>query len=165
MRAHKFSLVWFGHSISALSHLRSRYIGSERVNGSYSGDLPDTVERAVQKLEGVDKSKGKVLRKYLVEMTEVLSEMYRVLKPSKPAVVVVGPSTMRGMEILTHEYLAEIGKGVGFQVAGVQRRSIDRDRRMLPVSFGRNGESVIEQRMHEEFVVGLVKSSRGELSY
>jgi DNA modification methylase len=165
MRAHKFSLVWFGHSISALSHLRSCYIGSERVNGSYSGDLPDTVGEAVLKLEGVDRGKGRVLRKYLVEMTEVLSEMHRVLKPGKCAVVVVGPSTMRGMQILTHEYLAEIGEGVGFHVAGVQRRRIDRDRRMLPVSFGRNGESVIEQRMHEEFVVGLVKTSEGEARY
>jgi len=69
------------------------------------------------------------------------------------------------MEILTHKYLAEIGKAVGFQVAGVQRRSIDRDRRMLPVSFGRNAKSIIEQRMHEEFVVGLVKNSQGEASY
>jgi DNA modification methylase len=165
MRAHKFSLVWFGHSICALSHLRSRYIGSERVNAICSGDLADDVEKAILKLEGIDKSKGKVLRKYLVEMTQVLSEMHRVLKPGKPAVVVVGPSTMRGMEILTHKYLAEIGKAVGFQVAGVQRRSIDRDRRMLPVSFGRNAKSIIEQRMHEEFVVGLVKNSQGEASY
>jgi hypothetical protein len=66
---------------------------------------------------------------------------------------------MRGLEILTHEYLAEIGEAIGFRVAGIQKRKIDRDRRMLPVSFGRNGDSMIEQRMHEEFVVGLVKDS------
>ena len=102
-------------------------------------------------------AKAKVLRKYLVEMKEVLSEMNRVLKPGKAAVVVVGPSLMRGLEVLTHEYLAEIGENVGFRVAGIRKRNIDRDRRMLPVSFGRNGDSMIEQRMHEEFVVGLVK--------
>lgn len=164
MRAHKFSLVWFGHSISALSSLRSCYIGSEKVSANCSGDLPDKVETAILKLERKDKNKSKVLRKYLVEMMEVLSEMHRVLKPGKPAVVVVGPSTMRGMEILTHEYLAEIGEGVGFQVAGIQKRCIDRDRRMLPVSFGGSGDSVIEQRMHEEFAVGLVKNSQQEAS-
>jgi hypothetical protein len=162
MRAHKFSLVWFGHSISALSSLRSCYIGSEKVSPNCSGDLPDKVETAILNLDQKDKNKSKVLRKYLIEMMGVLSEMHRVLKSGKPAVVVVGPSSMRGMEILTHEYLAEIGEAIGFQVAGIQKRCIDRDRRMLPVSFGGNGNSVIEQRMHEEFVVGLVKNSQRE---
>jgi hypothetical protein len=31
MRAHKFSLVWFGESVADLSKLRAEYIGSERV--------------------------------------------------------------------------------------------------------------------------------------
>lgn len=157
MRAHKFSLVWLGHTIGALSALRSRYIGSEKFDPKCSGDLPRKAQGAVQNLEQRDTGKGKILRKYLVEMQQVFSEMNRVLKPGKAAVLVVGPSVMRGLEIRTHEYLAEIGETLGFRVAGVRKRKIDRDRRMLPVSFGRNGDSVIEQRMHEEFVVGLVK--------
>ena len=158
MRAHKFSLVWFGHTTGALSALRGRYIGSEKWDPKCSGDLPRKTHAAVQILEQRDASKARVLRKYLVEMKEALSEMNRVLKPGKATVIVVGPSLMRGHEILTHEYLAEIGETLGFRVAGIQKRSIDRNRRMLPVSFGRNGDSMIEQRMHEEFVVGLVKS-------
>ena len=157
MRAHKFSLVWFGHTTSALSALRSRYIGSEKFDHRCLGDIPPRAHAAVEGLGQKDAGKARVLRKYLVEMKEVLSEMNRVLKPGKAAVVVVGPSLMRGLEVLTHEYLAEIGENVGFRVAGIRKRNIDRDRRMLPVSFGRNGDSMIEQRMHEEFVVGFVK--------
>lgn len=157
MRAHKFSLVWFGHPISSLSALRSRYVGSEKIDLRCSGDIPRKAQLAVEKLQQKDAAKARVLRKYLIEMKEVFSEMNRVLKCGKPAVIVVGPSVMRGLEILTHEYLAEIGESVGFRLAGIQKRSIDRDRRMLPVSFGRNGDSMIEQRMHEEFVIGLVK--------
>lgn len=157
MRAHKFSLVWFGHTTGALSALRGRYIGSEKFNPQYSEDLAPKAQAAVERLEQKDASKARVLRKYLLEMKEVFSEMNRILKPGKAAVIVVGPSLMRGLEILTHEYLAEIGETLGFRVAGIQKRNIDRDRRMLPVSFGRNGDSMIEQRMHEEFVVGLVK--------
>ncbi len=157
MRAHKFSLVWFGHTTGALSALRGRYIGSEKRDPDCSGDLPRKALAAVLGLEMADASKARVLRKYLLEMREVLCEMNRVLKPGKAAVIVVGPSLMRGHEVLTHEYLGEIGETLGFRVAGIQKRKIDRDRRMLPVSFRRNGDSMIEQRMHEEFVVGLVK--------
>lgn len=157
MRAHKFSLVWFGHTTGALSALRGRYIGSEKLDPKCSGDLPRKAQAAVQTLGQTDASKSRILRKYLLEMKEVLSEMNRVLKPGKAAVIVVGPSLMRGIEILTHEYLAEIGETLGFRIAGIQKRNIDRDRRMLPISFRRNGDSMIEQRMHEEFVVGLVK--------
>lgn len=158
MRAHKFSLVWFGHPTRALSALRARYIGSERSDPHFNGDLPRKGNAAVHRLEQADPGKARVLAKYLFEMKEVISEMNRVLKPGKAAVIVVGPSLMRGVPILTHEYLAEIGESLGFRVAGIQRRNIDRDRRMLPVSFGRNGDSMIEQRMHEEFVIGLVKN-------
>jgi DNA modification methylase len=157
MRAHKFSLVWFGHTIGDLSALRGRYIGSERLDRDCLGDLPPAVLEGIQALGQKDSNKARVLRKYLIEMKNVLSEMNRVLKPGRAAVIVVGPSLMRGVEISTHEYLAQIGGAIGFRVAGIQKRKIDRDRRMLPVSFGRNGDSMIEQRMHEEFVVGLVK--------
>jgi len=157
MRAHKFSLIWFGYSIAALSDLRSRYIGSEKTTLQSYPTLPSKVESAVKRLAEKDAGKSKVLCKYLNEMKEVFSEMHRVLRPGKAAVLVVGPSMMRGMEVVTHEYLAEIGRALGFRVAGIQKRKIDRNRRMLPVSFGRNGDSMIEQRMHEEFVVGLVK--------
>ena len=34
MRAHKFSLVWFGETVAELSKLRSTYIGSERTDRS-----------------------------------------------------------------------------------------------------------------------------------
>lgn len=157
MRAHKFSLVWFGHPISSLSDLRGRYIGSERAGHDLTIEFPPKTDADVGKLEQKDASKARILRKYLAEMMDVLCEMNRVLRPGKAAVLVIGPSVMRGMEVRTHEYLAEIGESVGFRRAGIQKRQIDRDRRMLPVSFGRNGDSTIEQRMHEEFVVGLVK--------
>jgi hypothetical protein len=91
-------------------------------------------------------------------MELALREMHRVLKPDRAAVVVVGPSTMRGQRIETHQHLASIAAGLGFQVLGVVRRALDRDRRMMPVGFARNSNSIIEQRIHEEFVIGLVKT-------
>lgn len=159
MRAHKFSLVWFGANINALSSLRSSYIGSERASTGKARyvALPKRPEKIIQELGARDGSKAAILRKYFSEMLETFGEMHRVLKPGSAAVIVTGASTMRGMDVQTHLCLADIAAAVGFEVAGVAARQLDRNRRMMPARFGRKSDSMIEQRMHDEYVIGLVK--------
>lgn len=157
MRAHKFSLVWLGERISTLSELRARYIGSERVAGMGYGALPARPEAIIRQLEFLDKGKANVLRKYFAEMISVLAEMYRVLRKESAAVVVVGTSTMRNIDVQTHYCLSDIAAGVGFDVVGVVRRNIDRNKRMMPARFGKQSDSMIEQRMHDEYVIGMLK--------
>jgi hypothetical protein len=53
--------------------------------------------------------------------------------------------------------LAEIAQETGFDVIGVVQRLLDRNRRMMPARFGKKTDSMIEQRMHEEYVIGLLK--------
>jgi DNA modification methylase len=158
MRAHKFSLVWFGEDIKALSTLRSQYIGSEKWGNGYSVELPIDVEQTIDILEQRDPSKTRILKKYYYDMGLALKEMYRVLKPEHVAIMVVGPSTMRGLRIETHNHLASIASKSGFEVVNNVRRTLDRNRRMMPVGLTHNNNSIIEQRIHEEFVIGLVKT-------
>jgi len=157
MRAHKFSLVWFGEDIDSLSTLRSTYIGSERVGVPSAHDLPASVCRVVDHLRAVDSKKSRVLAKYFADMRQALSEMFRVLEPGRCCVVVVGPSTMRGQTIKTHELLGDIGNEIGFETVDIAGRKLDRDRRMLPAAFRRNHNSQIESRMHEEYIIGFFK--------
>ena len=96
MRAHKFSLVWFGNSISELSRLRAAYVGSERIGSTAHDSLPELPQKIVNKLERLDKKKGAILKKYFIEMKGIFSEMFRVLREDSAAIVVVGSSTMRG---------------------------------------------------------------------
>lgn len=158
MRAHKFSLVWLGATIKDLSQLRAEYIGSERISQVRYAALPEKTETIVQQLAAQDGSKAAILRKYYVEMQMVLTEMYRVLRENCAAIVVVGTSTMRSIDVLTHSCLAEIAGALGFDVVGITRRALDRNKRMMPARFGRKTDSMIEQRMHDEFVIGLLKS-------
>jgi hypothetical protein len=160
MRAHKFSLVWFGEDIGALSTLRSTYIGSEKTGMPDRPDFPASVCRVVEKLQAVDGKRSRVLAKYFMDMRLALSEMFRVLEPGRCCIVVVGPSTMRGQTIKTHELLGDVGNDIGFQTVDIAERKLDRDRRMLPVAFRRNHNSQIESRMHEEYIVGLFKPLR-----
>ena len=157
MRAHKFSLVWLGDKIKDLSSLRSQYIGSEKWGNGYIIELPENVNQTLSTLEQLDPLKTRILKKYYFDMELTLKEMYRVLKPDHVAVVVVGPSIMRGLKIETHNHLATIATRVGFSIVNNVRRPLDRNRRMMPIGKNHNGDSTIEQRMHEEFVIGLYK--------
>lgn len=155
VRANKFSLVWLGQSVTCLGRLRGRYIGSEATRATVMGPLTSSTEAVLCDLKALDRKKGAVLRKYYIEMREVLREMSRVLVPGRHAVLVVGTSTMRGMDVKTPGCLADIAEhDAGFEVENVLRRSLDRDRRMMPFS---KGKTLIERRMATEEVIVLKK--------
>jgi DNA modification methylase len=157
MRAHKFSLVWLGYPIEELGDRRGEYIGGELVDNFEFEPLPEYSNNIISQLVTVDKKKGAVLHRYYSEMTRVLREMYRVLKPGRASIVVVGTSQMRGIDTETHNCLADIGQQIGFEVPDIGVRNLDRNRRMMPAGNIINQGSQIQQRMHQEYVIGLYK--------
>lgn len=157
MRAHKFSLVWMGMAIKELSELRSGYIGAERINVKLDQPLPARAEALLTSLSALDAKKARVLRQYFLEMRSAIAEMHRVLEPGRAAIIVVGASTMRGLDIPTPEMLGDIGMEEGFEVVGIVARQLDRNRRMMPARFKNNGQTLIENRMHEEHVIAFIK--------
>ena len=157
MRAHKFSLVWFGWKIADLSKIRAQYLGHDAASSTEYNNLPDQCEKTVANLAERDVRKAVTLRRYFGEMTAVISEMWRVLKRGGAAVIVVGTSNLRGVDVQTHRGLASIGESSGFDLAGIGVRRLDRDKRMMPARWGTQSDSQIEARMHDEYVIGLVK--------
>lgn len=157
MRAHKFSLIWFGYKISDLRKIRKSFLGSETLNGHSLSDMPELSKTMVNSLSVVNKSKGRALHRYYNEMQKVITEMHRVLKPQSAAIIVVATSQLANIDVKTHECLAEIGREAGFELIKIGERKINRNRRMLPLS-NKKSTSSIENRMHNEYVVGLWKS-------
>ena len=155
MRAHKFSLVWMGYSVGDLSGRRKEYIGGETTAGVKFEDLPEFTGSIIAR---IGERTEKKVRRYYSEMTRVLREMYRVLKPGTAAIVIVGTSVIRGVDIQIGDCLADIGQAVGFKVPKIGIRRLDRNRRMLPAGVNVNSESQIQQRIHEEYVIGFYKS-------
>ena len=158
MRAHKFSLAWMGYPVDELGRKRKEYIGGEAVTGFDFEDLPDETKAVVGDISDRDEKKGRALRRYFSEMTRTLREMFRVLRPGKAAIVVVGSSIMRGRDTETHTCVAEIGRQIGFEIPGIGVRSLDRNRRMMPAGSQLDLESQIQRRMHQEYVIGFYKS-------
>ena len=157
MRAHKFSLVWMKYAIDELSEKRKEYIGGEVVTNVGYEKLPDLTAKVVDEIAIRDQKKSKVLHRYYSEMIRTLREKFRVLKPGKAAIVVVGSSTMRGMDTKTQVCLADIGQTIGFEVSKIGVRNLERNRRMMPVGSRLNLDSQIQQRMHREYVIGFYK--------
>ena len=157
MRAHKFSLVWLGWKVEELANIRAHCLGHDAKAERDWPDLPTQCEGAIHRLGSVDKHKAAALRRYFGEMSAVLAEMRRVLKPGKAAIVVVGSSRLRGIDVETHKGLAAVATRAGFQLAHIGVRRLDRDKRMMPARWGNGGKTQIEQRMHEEHVIGLLK--------
>lgn len=157
MRAHKFSLVWFGWKIEDLTKIRARYLGHDATNGAHFEHLPRQCEKTLTRLVDLDYKKAAALRRYFGEMSAVINEMKRVLKRGRVAVIVVGTSNLSGIDVETQKGLAAIGEDVGFDLAGIGIRRLDRDRRMMPARWGKEQHSQIEKRMHEEYVIGLLK--------
>ena len=165
MRAHKFSLVWFGWKIGDLAKLRARYLGHDAANGARFDRLPPQCEKMAAKLSARSPQKAAALRRYFGEMSAVVVEMRRVLKKGKAAVIVVGASNLSGVEIETQKGLAAVGEAAGFDLAGIGVRRLDRDKRMMPARWSDARGSQIEERMHEEFVIGLTKPSSSKSEY
>ena len=160
MRAHKFSLIWLGKEIDILSKLRSKYIGGENVTNFEFAHLPKETENIVKDIVELDAKKGATLHRYYSEMDRVLTQSFRVLKPSKAALIVVGSSTMRGKDTRTQDCIGEIAVSLGFDLIGIATRKLDRDRRMMPARRNKQN-SQIEERMHEEYVIALQKPMKG----
>lgn len=158
MRAHKFSLVWLGRELDALTNLRREYLGHDARASSSEEELPEHCEAVLGRLSAADERKAKVLRRYFVEMEEVFRETRRVVRKDGAVVVVVGTSVLRGVDVETPFCLAALAQRVGFDLAGIAVRRLDRDRRMMPARWNRAPESGIEHRMHEEHVIGLVRT-------
>jgi hypothetical protein len=150
-----------GYGIDQLGEKRREYIGGESVVDESLEELPGKAARVVADIAGLDKKKGRVLHRYYSEMTRALREMFRVLRPGRAAIVVVGSSIMRGGDTETPTCLADIGQALGFEVPGIGVRRLDRDRRMMPAGSRLDLGSQIQQRMHEEYVIGFYKPETG----
>jgi hypothetical protein len=158
MRAHKFSLIWFGFPIPSLTKKRKEYIGAEGSLVNITNlTLPNNIDSIVNQLAEIDSKKALSVKKYYLENYQIFYEVFRVLKPGKFLIYVVGSSVIRGIDIDIANCLKVIGESIGFSTPKIGIRNINRDRRMLPISRIQNQESSIEKRMQNEYVIGFQK--------
>lgn len=155
MRAHKFSLMWMGHKLDALSVLRSSMVGAERALLSPDG-LPASVEDALKRSIPLPSCRG-VIRRYVSDLQAVLREIQRVLKPGALAVVVVGPSIISRSRHDAPELIRHLATTAGLELLATVERRLNTIRRTLPAPSKVSAGNALRRRMRREFLVALGK--------
>jgi SAM-dependent methyltransferase len=157
LRGHKFSLVWMGLSISDLRSKRSNNVGSEKRSDRSSEDkFLREFCLAVPFIERLTSREQKIFHRYILDLTAVLTEMHRVLKPGGKAVLVVGNSTLKGIFVDNALAVKTAAARLGLVRNGSYERDLPANRRYLPPPSD-NETSDLSKRMRTESVLSFIK--------
>ena len=158
LRGHRLALVWLGYRVSKLRKIRSTSVGSERglSQRRFNNIAMDILEN-VGIPENLDRATQSHLRRYILDMTEVMGEIARILKRNGRGVLVVASSNIRGQSIDNAKIVRSIGKYLGLQQVKCTEREIPSNRRYLPPPTSMVQES-LQKRMRSESILTLEKS-------
>ena len=131
---HQLSLLWFGDDpmgfkkwgkfSNEFTSFKKEFIGtkSKKNNkGSFSSKIAYEI---VEELSKVKKSFSIDVANYFLDMKKVFKEMYKVLKPGKKACIIIGNTSLLGIDILNAEVAAEQMSSLGFKEINYIKREV-----------------------------------------
>ena len=154
IRGHRLALVWLGYRVSTLRRIRLLSVGREkRLSERWYNNigLSDIILP-----HGLDDTRRSHLRRYVLDMFRVMSEIFRILKPMGQAVLVVGGSNIGGQEVDNPGLIRSIGQSIGLRQVNCVEREIPSNRRYLPPPTLKVHKS-LQKRMRVETVLTLEK--------
>lgn len=146
-RASKLELSVLGIlDTAAYRDLGSKMIGSDRGHlrkgSNYSGSVEGIGSWWLARIRNRDARSGRVVARYFNQMDACLRECHMVLRRGAKCCLIVGDSTIRGIQIPVHKIVAELAQAAGFKHTGHEVDRI-RDRRVPPARA--HHKSVIEK--------------------
>ena len=121
---HQLSLIWFGSDpeyfkqwnrfSDEFADFRRKFVGtmSKRAKrGNYGSDIAETI---VNELSEVKQSLASDVKNYFLDMKRAFAEMYRILKPGGKACIIIGNTSLLGVEILNAQVAVEQMQQAGF---------------------------------------------------
>lgn len=131
---HQLSLLWFGddpkhfkkwhHFSNDFVDFRRTFIGTsskKENNGEFSSIIG---EKIVTDLAENDRPLAIDVANYFLDMKKTFAEMFRVAKTGGKACVIIGNTSLRGVEILNAEVAAEQMSNTGFKIIDFIKREI-----------------------------------------
>lgn len=120
---HQLTALWFEYTDN-ISDFRKRFIGTsyyvkkERIMNS------ELAEEIRDELLKKDKKTADEVSTYFSEKNQVFTEMKRILKTGGKTAIVIGNTSLKGVEILNAEVFAEQLQNLGFKLLDVIKREI-----------------------------------------
>lgn len=120
---HQLSALWFEYT-KDLSDFRRRFIGTSYHNKKelvLNSEIAEDIKAA---LSEKDQKTAEEVATYFSEMNQVFEEMKRMLKKGGRTCIVIGNTSLKGVEILNAEVFVEQLKNLGFRVDDIIKREI-----------------------------------------
>ncbi len=120
---HQLTALWFAYT-KDLSDFRKRFIGTSYhdkkkiiLNSKIAEDIKEILAKKHKKT-------SEEVATYFSEMNQVFKEMKRILKKGGRACIVIGNTSLKGVEILNAEVFVEQLQNLGFKIEDIIKREI-----------------------------------------
>jgi hypothetical protein len=146
------SLVWLGHSLTELRHIRSNSIGAER--GSAYADTAGvlrSIKKAMGPIGDLPQREQGMVHRYAGDVHSVMTEISRVLRPEGHAIMVVGNSCLKDIFIKNASGVAKAASLAGLKLVKRAERELPDNRRYLPMPAKRTAS--LGMRMRTETIL------------
>jgi DNA modification methylase len=120
---HQLTALWLEYT-KDLSDFRKRFIGTSYHNKKDLRLNSRIAENIREELLKRDKKTAEEVSTYFSEMNQVFVEMKRILKKGGKTCIVIGNTSLRGVEILNAEVFTEQLQNIGLSVADIIKREI-----------------------------------------
>ena len=120
---HQLTALWLEYT-KDLSDFRKRFIGTSYHNKKDLALNSTLAENIRKELLEKDKKTAEEVSTYFSEMNQVLIEMKRMLKKGGKTCIVIGNTSLKGVEILNAEVFVEQLQNLGLKIADIIKREI-----------------------------------------
>jgi DNA modification methylase len=120
---HQLTALWLEYTKN-LSDFRKRFIGTSYHNKKELNLNSELAEKIRSELLKKDKKNAEEVSTYFSEMNQVFVEMKRMLKKGGKTCIVIGNTSLKGVEILNAEVFAEQLQNLGLKIADIIKREI-----------------------------------------
>ncbi|MDP3013888.1 MAG: DNA methyltransferase [Candidatus Subteraquimicrobiales bacterium] len=144
---HQLSLLWLSddpdykkrhHYSDKFDSFRKKFVGTRSKKRKTGEAQSKIAENIIQLLSGVDKRLANNVANYFLDMKKAFAEMYRILKPGGKACIIIGNTTLREIQILNAEVVAEQMQRIGFKQIKIIKREVS-NKMIAPWRDSQNG--------------------------
>lgn len=159
LRCSKFSLVWMGHSIATLRHLRSTSVGTEVGKDARDDGEAQRILSELKLRPKLEPRQEAVLARYIDDMRSAVGEVARVLADGGRAMYVVGENTVRGTFIRNSVLVEAVANIAGLHRTSRCSRKLPANRRYLPPPSRQCDAAALATRIRREVILTFEKAA------